>query len=142
MTTPNPATEPARTTSTGRILIVEDDEKFCDVLRLYLEHFGYEVHTVADPHDAMQLLAFGGLDLMILDLNLAGLDGLDVLRFAKEWHPSLSVVIFTGLEMDEGLVKRCLARRADGLVRKTDGLDTLHAEVRRHLQVKSLTEQA
>lgn len=123
-----------------RILFVDDETKFGEMLAMYLGHYGIQVRTAERPMHAIELLNQVPFDAVILDLNLAGEDGLEVLRFAKARFPSMPVVIFTGLDMDEGLVKRCLANRADGFISKTAGLMVLLGEVRRHLALKAQAE--
>lgn len=116
-----------------RVLFVDDDTSLCEMLSLYFQHFGMKVTTTGRPWHAIELLNQVSFDAVVLDLNLAGEDGLEVLRFAKGRFPFLPVIVFTGLDVDETLVKRCLANRADGFMRKTAGLGTLLAEVRRHV---------
>lgn len=115
------------------ILFVDDEAAFSEMLSLYFGHKGCDVTTAATIEQAISLLAEKEFHLVILDLNLGGQDGLEVLRFVKGRFGYLPVVIFSGLDVDENLVKRCLADRADGFMRKTDGLEKLFAEVQRHL---------
>jgi DNA-binding response OmpR family regulator len=105
------------------------------MLSLYLNHKGFSVTTARTIEEAMERLEQNsfGFKIVILDLNLAGQDGLEVLRFVKSRKPDLPVVIFTGLDVDEHLVKKWLSDRADGFMRKTDGLGKLFAEIQRHL---------
>ena len=118
----------------SHILFVDDDTSLCDMLSLYFEHFGVRVSTAGKPSPAIELLSAVTFDAVILDLNLAGEDGLEVLRFAKSKFPALPVIIFTGLDVDEGLIKKCLADRADAFMRKTAGLGTLLTKVQQYLQ--------
>jgi DNA-binding response OmpR family regulator len=116
-----------------RILFVEDEATLRDMLVLYLQHKGCEVETAVSVQRAKDSLEQSPFDLVILDLGLAGEDGLEVLHFSKARTPSLPVVIFTGLEMNEHLVRSCLQGQADGFMRKTEGFAKLFAEIRRHL---------
>jgi DNA-binding response OmpR family regulator len=117
----------------SHILFVDDEAALCEMLALYFEHKGFAVTTVNTVELAMSRLQERSFDLVVLDLNLDGQDGLEVLRFVKTRYPNLPVIIFTGLDVNEDLVKKCLADRASGFMRKTDGLEKLFAEVRRHL---------
>src|SRR5215831_406293 len=112
-----------------RILFVEDEAQFREILSLYFQHKGCDIQTASNVQAAKESLGKDPFDLVILDLGLAGEDGLEVLRFSKARAPSLPVVIFTGLEMNEHLVKSCLQGHADGFMRKTEGLEKLYAEV-------------
>lgn len=85
---------------TDTLLVVEDDREIRDLLRRYLERAGYQVHTTGSGADAIQMLAAGGLGLVVLDLGLPDVDGLDVLAAARE-HDGVPVVVLTargGLE--------------------------------------------
>ncbi len=64
----------------GRVLIVEDDADIADVLRRSLRNEGYEVRTSADGNEALDVAAGFVPDLVVLDLGLPGLDGLEVCR--------------------------------------------------------------
>src|SRR4051794_19737323 len=64
----------------GRVLIVEDDADIADVLRRSLRNEGYEVRTSGDGIEALDVAAGFVPDLVVLDLGLPGLDGLEVCR--------------------------------------------------------------
>src|SRR3954454_8696392 len=64
----------------GRVLIVEDDVDIADVLRRSLRNEGYEVKTSADGVEALDVAAGFFPDLVVLDLGLPGLDGIEVCR--------------------------------------------------------------
>jgi len=64
----------------GRVLVVEDDVDIADVLRRSLRNEGYEVRTSADGVEALDVAAGFAPDLVVLDLGLPGLDGVEVCR--------------------------------------------------------------
>jgi DNA-binding response OmpR family regulator len=64
----------------GRVLLVEDDAEIADVLRRSLRNEGYEVRTSADGVDALDAAAGFVPDLVVLDLGLPRLDGIEVCR--------------------------------------------------------------
>jgi DNA-binding response OmpR family regulator len=68
----------------GRVLVVEDDAEIADVLRRSLRNEGYEVRTSADGVEALDLAAGFFPDLVILDLGLPRLDGMEVCRRLRE----------------------------------------------------------
>ena len=65
---------------TGRVLVVEDDEDIADVLRRSLRQEGHEVRTAADGEEALSLAGEFVPDLVVLDLGLPKLDGVEVAR--------------------------------------------------------------
>jgi two-component system response regulator MprA len=68
----------------GRILVVEDDEDIVDVLRRTLRGEGYEVSAVGDGPGALELASSFVPDLVVLDLGLPGLDGVEVCRNLRQ----------------------------------------------------------
>lgn len=77
-----------------RILIVEDEPKLADVLRVYLEAGGYEAKCVADGLQAGPAVDEWSPDLVLLDLMLPGKDGLDVCRELRAAH-SVPIIMVT-----------------------------------------------
>jgi len=67
-------------TATGRVLVVEDDAEIADVLRRSLRQEGYEVKTSADGIDALDIASGFVPDLVVLDLGLPRLDGIEVCK--------------------------------------------------------------
>jgi DNA-binding response OmpR family regulator len=77
-----------------RILVVEDDPTVAEVVARYLERDGFEVETVVDGIAAVEMVAASPPDLMVLDLMLPGLDGLEVFRRIRSFTP-LPVIMLT-----------------------------------------------
>jgi two-component system, OmpR family, response regulator MprA len=71
-------------TAGGRVLVVEDDEEIADVLRRSLRQEGYEVQTSADGIEALDAATAFVPDLVVLDLGLPRLDGIEVCRRLRE----------------------------------------------------------
>jgi DNA-binding response OmpR family regulator len=113
-----------------------------DILSLYLRDKGMEVTTAATGQQASELFSQVVFDLTILDLNLAGEDGLDVLDFIKRKDSKHPVIIFTGADDDELFLKQALVGRASAVVRKMSSLPGLLAEIRHHLPKSSSTGEA
>ncbi|HWA53080.1 MAG TPA: response regulator, partial [Solirubrobacterales bacterium] len=67
-------------TATGRVLVVEDDAEIADVLRRSLRQEGYEVKTSGDGIEALDVASGFVPDLVVLDLGLPRLDGIEVCR--------------------------------------------------------------
>jgi DNA-binding response OmpR family regulator len=116
----------------SRILVIDDDRGFCELLSLYFVAKGFEVVATRSAAEGMELLAQGQFDLAILDWYLDGTDALDLLNLSKGMNPDIPVIIFTGAEQ-EVFLKKVLKGRADGVVRKMGSLDALSKEVCQHL---------
>ena len=78
-----------------RILVVEDEKLLCDGIAEDLELEKYTVEQCYDGAKAYDLLLNEAFDLLILDLNLPGMDGLDLLRVARAEWPQLRVLILS-----------------------------------------------
>jgi DNA-binding response OmpR family regulator len=77
-----------------RVLLVEDDPTVAEVVARYLERDGFAVETVVDGNDAIDRVTDAAPDLMILDLMLPGLDGLEVFRRVRSFAP-VPVIMLT-----------------------------------------------
>ena len=112
-----------------RILIAEDDSILADGLSRSLRHNGYAVDAVRDGLAADSALAAQAFDLLILDLGLPHLAGLEVLRRLRARNSSLPVLILTAADSIEQRVKG-LDLGADDYMAKPFALSELEARVR------------
>ena len=117
------------------ILVVDDERKIVELARDYLEHAGFLVRTAGDGQAALEIVERHQPDLIVLDLGLPGLDGLDVTRRIRR-DSNLPVIMLTarddeldkllGLELgaDDYLTKpfspRELVARVRAVLRRTD----------------------
>ena len=86
--------------TTGRVLVVDDDVTVRDVVRRYLELAGHEVELVGDGESALRRFAEREPDLVVLDLMLPGVDGLEVCRRLRV-RSAVPVVMLTALGEEE-----------------------------------------
>ena len=112
-----------------RILIAEDDSILADGLSRSLRHNGYAVDAVRDGLAADSALAAQAFDLLILDLGLPQLAGLEVLRRLRARNSALPVLILTAADSIEQRVKG-LDLGADDYMAKPFALQELEARVR------------
>ena len=77
------------------ILILDDEKQFTEELHEFLQKSGYESFETNTYPDAKHVLDHHEIDLMILDVRLPGIDGLDILKEVKGKHPNLEVVIIS-----------------------------------------------
>jgi len=82
--------------TSARILIADDEESIRLVLQRILQKEGYQVETARDGAEALEMLARGEYDVLLLDLNMKPIDGLRVLRKAHEKDKEMIVIILTG----------------------------------------------
>ena len=77
------------------ILIIEDEEQLCCSIAEGLRMNGYETDTCFDGDEGLELCMTENYDLILLDLNLPGIDGLDILRQFREMNSSTPVLILS-----------------------------------------------
>jgi DNA-binding response OmpR family regulator len=112
-----------------RILVAEDDAPLAEFLHQRLEQEQFSVEVVRSGPEAEQMVSDQSYDLVVLDLNLPGTGGLDVLRGIRSRKPDLPVVIVTGASLVEERV-RGLDAGADDYVAKPFAFDELAARIR------------
>jgi CheY-like chemotaxis protein len=83
-----------------KILIVDDDESLLKLLRETLEAIGYSALSASDGVRAIQLVKAGDIDLVIADISMPEMDGLQLLQHVKDFNPSIPVLLITGVNMN------------------------------------------
>ena len=78
-----------------RLLIVEDEKNLCDMIAKNLYGAGYEVDTSYDGDDALDCILSEDYDLIVLDLNLPGTDGMDILKELRKKNEETKVIILS-----------------------------------------------
>src|SRR5579859_3257173 len=126
-----------------KILIIEDEINIAQVLRLYLEQAGYTVLTAGDGVAGLELHAREHPDLIILDLMLPALDGMEVCRRIRTWANTPILMLtarqseedrIAGLELgaDDYLVKpfspREVVSRVKAILRRSSRVSDLHSD--------------
>ncbi len=115
-----------------RVLVVDDDETIRRTLRINLRARGYEVEEVASGLDALSTLEDAPPDLVILDLGLPDVDGVEVLRRIRRTS-RVPVVVLSARQQSDDKVE-ALDEGADDYVTKPFGMDELMARVRSALR--------
>lgn len=113
-----------------KILLVDDEDSIHLLYREELEDEGYEVHSALSGEEALSQLKIIAPDLVILDINMPGINGIDALRQIKEMNPALPVILSSAYQE----FKQDLATWAsDEYIVKSSNLDELKAAVKKHL---------
>lgn len=111
-----------------RILLIDDDALLRRSLAFNLEQAGYQTHTAANAEDGLKIASSQTLDLILLDINLPGMDGLDALKKLRE-DQQIPVIMLTARrrELDEVLG---LELGADDYVTKPFDINVLLAHIK------------
>jgi DNA-binding response OmpR family regulator len=111
-----------------RILVVDDDVKTVELVNLYLKRDGYRLLTAYDGVEALRLAREGHPDLIVLDLMLPGIDGLEVCRTLRD-ESDVPIIMLTARTMDEDKLTG-LGLGADDYVTKPFSPRELAARIR------------
>jgi len=125
----------------ARILVVDDEEiviRSC--LRILGDDGDYEAEAVQDGAEALKRIDADHFDVLILDIMMPKMDGLEVLRRVKETHPDIDVIMVTGLSQIETAVKSMKLGAFDYLPKPFDP-DELKRVVKRALERRQLMQE-
>jgi diguanylate cyclase (GGDEF)-like protein len=133
--------ESARAESQTMILIVDDNEDNIEVLRARLESWGYLTQSAYNGTDAIKCVEAGAPDLMLLDVMMPEISGIEVARIIKSNTslPFIPIIMQTALDSTESKVEG-LEAGADDYITKPIDFAELKARVRSMLRIKALQE--
>ena len=124
----------------NRILIIEDEEKIARFTELELIHEGYEVEKCADGRTGLEMAESGGFSLVLLDIMLPGLNGLEVLRRLRK-SSDVPVIMLTARDAVMDKVAG-LDQGADDYITKPFAIEELLARIRLVLRHRSKDDGA
>jgi DNA-binding response OmpR family regulator len=99
------------------ILIVEDDRALCDTLADALSAQGLNVSQAYDGSEAVEMIMDHSYDILMLDINLPGINGFEVFAQAKRHYPSISALFMTALDTPEH-IEKSFTSGGDDYIRK------------------------
>ncbi len=111
-----------------KLLVADDERKICRLLELFFSERGYSVLLAHDGPSALACIRAERPHLVFLDLHMPGLDGLDILKEAREVDETIKIIVITGVE-DEQTIQRVKALGAADYVIKPFSLEYLQEEV-------------
>ncbi|MDQ0160039.1 response regulator transcription factor [Alkalibacillus salilacus] len=115
------------------ILVVEDEAKIARVLQLELEFEGYGITTVSAGYDALEIMRDETFDLILLDIMLPEMSGLDILKRYRKHNQTTPVIMLTAKDTVEDKVTG-LDSGAQDYVTKPFQIEELLARIRAHLR--------
>lgn len=116
----------------AHVLIIEDDREIGELIGMYLEKEGITSSLYATAEEGLSALKSGSYDLLVLDINLPGMDGFEALRELRK-KENIPVIIVSARDADEDLILG-LGLGADDFVTKPFSPKVLAARVRAHLR--------
>ena len=121
--------------SRSHILVVDDDKAFRIATRTLLNDEGYEVLLASDADEALAILSSSEVDLMVSDLVMTKMSGIELLEKIKRSYPDLTVIMVTGFASIDTAVEAMKLGAADYLTKPCNNTELL-LKVRRSLNMR------
>jgi two-component system response regulator PilR (NtrC family) len=126
----------------GNILIVDDERSICEMLDIWLRKEGHRVETVTSGDAAKKKIESALFDVVISDIRMPQVSGIDVLRYAHSVSPDTLVILITAVDDMDAAVDAVKAGGAFDYIRKGPGLiEDVKVSVRRAVETQNLHRQ-
>ena len=137
-----PAESPANDSDVTRprILVVDDEPSMRDMLRIVLRRDGYDVTVAVNGREALDILQRERIDLLLSDIRMPDMSGVDVLRAAKEANRELIAFMMTAFASTDTAVEAMRLGAVDYFT-KPFSMDELRLKVRQHLQALQVKQE-
>jgi DNA-binding response OmpR family regulator len=120
----------------SKVLVIDDEPKIVSFVTRALSARGYDVDNAGNGEDGLELIRLGGYAVVVLDLRLPDIDGIDVLRRTLEERPDQQVIVLSALP-DVDTKVQCLDIGAADYITKPFSLTELLARVRRRARQRA-----
>lgn len=125
---------------TGKILVIDDEPVVLRTLEAVLQEQGHEVVAVEEGRSALAHVEKEKFDLVLSDMYLPGLTGMDILVRVKEIYPTLPVIVLTGQpNLDQAI--QAMKKGATDFITKPFSVDQIHHVIQKSLQEQRLVEE-
>jgi two-component system response regulator HydG len=125
---------------TRRVLVVDDDRALCEMLVRGLSKHDFDVVWTTDPNEALSLAMASGLDVIVTDLNMAGMNGLELCERIVANRPDVPVIVITAFGSLETAIAAIRAGAYD-FIPKPIELEQLQLALARAVQHRALREE-
>jgi len=124
----------------GRVMVVDDEENIREVLSNYLESMNYSVETAEDGQEALKNYKKGDFDLIISDLLMPNIDGLELLKRIREVDKDVIFLMITGYPSIETAVD-AIKKGAYDYITKPFHMEDVKLRIERAFEKRSLKER-
>ena len=124
----------------ANLLIADDEQSYRDVLKVIFEDQGHAVHTVTDGRSALSYLRRQPCDVVISDVRMPDMDGIEFLRAAREFYPDIGIVMMTAFGTID-TARDAFKLGADDFITKPFNNEELKLIVERTLEHKALVHE-
>ena len=113
------------------IILIDDDGKFLEILSDSVERAGFSCDAVSDSRVAVDKIASEHFDIVVTDMSMPGLSGLDIIDRVREKSPQTFIIVVTG-NNESNVEKNAFAHGADVFLRKPLNLVAFMETIRSH----------
>jgi Response regulator containing CheY-like receiver, AAA-type ATPase, and DNA-binding domains len=121
----------------SNILIVDDEQSYRQLLSLVFEGDGHIIRTASNGREAVELIKKEPADVIISDVKMPDMDGIDMLRAVRELHPDLGVILMTAFASVE-TAREAFKLGADDFIQKPFDVEELKLIVKKTLEKQAL----
>lgn len=118
----------------NKILIVDDEIEICEFLKSFFEDRDFKVAVAHDGIKALAQVELFHPEVVLLDIQMPGMDGLQTLKKIKESHPKVKVIMVTAVETQEK-IEEAMRLGADNYITKPLSLEYLEKDVQDKIDV-------
>lgn len=122
------------------ILIVDDEQSYRQLLTLVFEGDGHQIRTATNGREAIELIKSEPADLVITDVRMPDMDGIELLRSAREFQPDIGIVLMTAFASVE-TAREAFKLGADDFIQKPFDVEELKLIVRKTLEKQQLIDE-
>lgn len=124
-----------------RVLLVDDESLLLESLEILLTYSGMEVAALSrDGKEALTALAEHPVDIALVDLNMEGMGGIELIPYMKQQYPSVKILVLTTFYDDEYITK-AIANGADGYLLKDSGKNAIIDAVRQIMEGRTIIDR-
>ncbi|MCK4942583.1 MAG: sigma-54-dependent Fis family transcriptional regulator, partial [Candidatus Aminicenantes bacterium] len=123
-----------------KILVVDDDMIVRDSMGNWLLEEGYQVDTIDNGHDALEMIKTDTYDLAVVDIKMPGMDGIELLKLSKEIYPDLPILVMTAYASVDTAVQAMKDGAFDYIVKPFDP-ESVSQVIERAVRYKMLEKE-
>lgn len=112
----------------NKMLVVDDEIEICEFLKLFFQERNFEVRTAYSGEEAVRVVEKVKPDIVLLDIHMPGMNGLQTLQAIKQRCPNSKVIMVTAIETNEK-IEEAMRLGADNYITKPLSLEYLEKDV-------------
>ena len=118
----------------NKMLIVDDEIEICEFLKSFFEDRNFKVAVASNGTQALEQMAVFHPEIVLLDIQMPGMDGLQTLKKIKEIYPRVKVIMVTAVETQEK-IEEAMRLGADNYITKPLSLEYLEKDVQDKIEI-------